>query len=64
MKNKIMQLAAAVILGGILIVSSCTSSPSENTAQDTTAIGIDTTHNTPVDTTAAPSVQDSSAVNQ
>jgi ABC-type oligopeptide transport system substrate-binding subunit len=62
MKNKIMQLAAAVILGGAVIVSSCTSSPSENTAGDTTANGVDTTHNAAVDSTAAESAPDTSAV--
>jgi hypothetical protein len=66
MKNKIMQLAAAIALGGLLIVASCTSSSSEKTGdQDTTATPVDTTTlNTPVDSTTIQAAPDSSSASK
>lgn len=66
MKNKIMQLAAAIVLGGVLILASCTSSSEKTGDQDTAATPIDsaTTLNTPADSAATQSVQDSSSVSK
>jgi hypothetical protein len=65
MKNKIMQLVAAIVLGGVLVLASCTSS-SEKTGDQDTAAPIDsaTTLNTPADSAATQSVQDSSSGNK
>lgn len=66
MKNKIMQLVAPLVLGGVLILASCMS-PSEKTGeQDTTATPIDsaTTLDIPADSAATQSVQDSSSVSK
>jgi hypothetical protein len=62
MKNKIMQLAAAIFLGGVLILASCTS-PSEKTGDQYTAAPIDsaTTLSTPIDSAATQAARDSSS---
>ena len=66
MKNKIMQLVAAIVLGGVLILASCTSSPEKTGDQNTAATPIDsaTTLDTPADSAATRSVQDSSSVSK
>lgn len=66
MKNKIIQLAAAIVLGGILILASCTSSSEKASDQDTTATPVDSTAmlNTPADSAATQSAQDSSSVSK
>lgn len=66
MKNKIMQLAPAIVLGGVLILASCTPSSEKTGDQNTTGTAIDSTTmlNTSGDSAASQSVQDSSSVSK